>query len=73
MFYGLVLWGVGAILGNWKTEGLILLFLLSGVFFLFLGFAPCKAGQPLQCLELQEKEAQKGENIHKISLERMYS
>ena len=27
--------------------------------FLKLGFTPCKAEQPLQGLELQEKEAQK--------------
>ena len=28
-------------------------------FFLKLGFTPCKAEQPLQGMELQEKEAQK--------------
>ena len=27
--------------------------------FFKLGFTPCKAGQPLQGMELQEKEAQK--------------
>ena len=27
--------------------------------FLKLGFTPCKAEHPLQCMELQEKEAQK--------------
>ena len=29
-------------------------------FFLKLGFTPCKAGQPLRGMELQEKESQKG-------------
>ena len=29
-------------------------------FFLKLGFTPCKAEQPLQGMELQEKEVQKG-------------
>ena len=28
--------------------------------FFLLGFNPCKAEQPLQGMELQEKEAQKG-------------
>ena len=28
--------------------------------FFKLGFTPCKAEQPLQGMELQEKEAQKG-------------
>ena len=28
-------------------------------FFFKFGFTPCKAEQPLQCLELQEKETQK--------------
>ena len=35
----------------------------GGGFYLFifflLGLTPCKAEQPLQCMELQEKEAQK--------------
>ena len=30
-----------------------------GMEFVLLGFIPCKAEQPLQGLELQEKEAQK--------------
>ena len=29
-------------------------------FLLLLGFTPCKAEQPLQGMELQEKEVQKG-------------
>ena len=29
------------------------------IFFLKLGFTPCKAEQPLQDMELQEKESQK--------------
>ena len=29
-------------------------------FFIFLGFTPCWPEQPLQGMELQEKEAQKG-------------
>ena len=33
--------------------------LLGTVFFFQLGFTPCKAEQPLQGMELQEKEAQK--------------
>ena len=33
--------------------------LLGRVFFFKLGFTPCKAEQPLQGMELQEKEAQK--------------
>ena len=37
-----------------------------------LGFTPCKAEQPLQGMESQEKEAQK-ENIKEISLEGAYS
>ena len=34
---------------------------------------PCKAEQPLQGMELQEKEPQKDEIIQNISLERTYS
>ena len=35
--------------------------LIASVTFIFkkLGFTPCKAGKPLQGIELQEKEAQK--------------
>ena len=36
--------------------------LLSQAFFQ-LGFTPCKAEQPLRCIELQEKEAQKDYSI----------
>ena len=38
-----------------------------------MGFTPCKAKQPLQGMELQEKEAQKDESIKEISLEGTYS
>ena len=38
------------------------------VAFFKLGFSPCKAEQPLQGMELQEKEAQKDESIQGISL-----
>ena len=31
--------------------------------FFKLGFTPCKAEQPLRCIELQEKEAQKDYSI----------
>ena len=33
----------------------------------------CKAEQPLQGLELQEKEAEKDQRMQEISLERTYS
>ena len=39
------------------------------VFFLKLGFTPCNAKQPLQGMELQEKEPQKDYRIQEISLE----
>ena len=35
----------------------LILVSLRVVFFFKLGFTPCKAGQPLQDMELQEKEA----------------
>ena len=38
--------------------------------FLKLAFTPCKAEQPLQGMELQEKEAQKDLNTQEICLER---
>ena len=38
-----------------------------------LEFTTCKAKQPLQGMELQEKEAQKDESIQEISLEKTYS
>ena len=38
-----------------------------------MGFTPCKAQQPLQGMDLQEKEAQKGQSIQEISLQRTYS
>ena len=38
-----------------------------------LGFTPCKAEQPLQGMEIQEKEAQKDYSIQEICLERTYS
>ena len=40
--------------------------------FLKLGFTQCKAEQPLRGMELQEKEAQKDDNIKEICLERIY-
>ena len=43
------------------------------VFFLKLGFTPCNAKQPLQGMELQEKEPQKDYRIQEISLEWTYS
>ena len=45
----------------------------KAVFFYNLGFTPCKAEQPLQGMELQEKEAQKDYSIQEICLERTYS
>ena len=45
------------------------------VFFLYifkLGFTPCKAEQPLQGMELQEKKHKKDYRIQKICLERTY-
>ena len=42
-------------------------------FFLKLGFTPCNAEQPLQGMELQEKEPQKDYRIQEISLEWTYS
>ena len=41
--------------------------------FFKLGFTPCKAEQPLQGMELQEKETQKDQGIQEICLERIYS
>ena len=41
--------------------------------FFKLGFTACKAEQPLQGMELQEKESQKGYGIQEIFLERTYS
>ena len=38
---------------------LIILFKLVHMYFFKLGFTPCKAEQPLQGMELQEKEIQK--------------
>ena len=37
------------------------------------GFTSCKAEQPLQGMELQEKEAQKDQNIQEMYSERTYS
>ena len=41
--------------------------------FFKLGWTPCKAEQPLQGMESQEKEDQKDENTQEICLERTYS
>ena len=47
--------------------------LVNILFFFLLGFTPCKTKQPLQCMELQEKEVQKDYSIQEIYLERTYS
>ena len=44
---------------TWLTSEFILVFRMNFFLFFKLGFAPCKAEQPLQGMELQEKEAQK--------------
>ena len=41
--------------------------------FFYLGFTPCKSEQPLQGMELQEKESQKDYSLQEIHLERTYS
>ena len=41
--------------------------------FLKIGIHSCKAEQPLQGMEIQEKEAQKDYSIQEICLERTYS
>ena len=42
----------------------------EGEFLFFkLGFTPCKAEQPLQSMELQEKEARKDLSIQEVCLE----
>ena len=46
---------------------------VTGMFFLKLGFTPCKDEQLLRAMELQEKEAQKEYNMQEISLERANS
>ena len=38
-----------------------------------MGFTPYKAEQPLQGMELQERETQKDKDIQEICLERIYS
>ena len=43
------------------------------IFFFYLGFIPCKAEQPLQRMELPEKETKKDYGIQEIYLERTYS
>ena len=48
-------------------------FYLFNTPFFKLGFTPCKAEQPLQGMELQEKKHKKGYRIQKICLERTYS
>ena len=37
-----------------------------------MGFTPCKTVEPLQGMQLQEKEAKKDLSIQKIYLERTY-
>ena len=46
---------------------------LTDLFFLSLGFNPCKAEQPLQGMELQEKKHKKDYRVQKICFERNYS
>ena len=46
---------------------------LVNILFFKLGFTPCKTKQPLQYMELQEKEVQKDYSIQEIYLERTYS
>ena len=41
--------------------------------FFLIGIHSCKVEQPLQGMELQEKEAQKDWSIQEISLQRTYS
>ena len=52
-----------------------MIIICSSYFFFFfkLRFTPSNVAQPLQGMELREKEAQKDENIQGISLERTYS
>ena len=47
--------------------------LVYSVYFFKLGFTPCKTEQPLQGMELQEKEVQKDYSIQEISLEGTYT
>ena len=47
--------------------------LVYNVYFFKLGFTPCKTEQPLQGMELQEKEVQKDYSIQEISLEGTYT
>ena len=50
----------------------LLLYYPISFFFFKLGFTPCKAEQPLQGMELQEKKHKKDYRIQKICLERTY-
>ena len=43
------------------------------LYFLKLGFTPCKAEQPLQSMELQKKKLKKDYWIHIVCFERTYS
>ena len=54
---------------------LFVIVLLDLFFFLFflLGFTSCKVEQPLQGMELQEKNHKKDYKIQKICLERIYN
>ena len=49
------------------------IFSLIFFFFFKLLFTPCKAEQPLQGMDLQEKETQKDQGTQEICLERTYS
>ena len=57
---------------NW-TWGPKKIFEIDLIFFLKIGFTPCKAEQPLRGIELQEKKHKKDYIIQKICLERTYS
>ena len=46
---------------------------MNSDFYFFIAIHPYKAEQPLQGMELHEKEAQKDPSIQEIPLERIYS
>ena len=56
-----------------STLGVVYKYKKIDILFLKLGFTPCKAEQPLQGMEIQEKEAQKDYTIQEIYLERTCS
>ena len=58
---------------KWHKRDLNPLFVIEKHSFFQLGFTPCTAQQPMQGMELQEKEAEKDNSIHEICLERTYN